>query len=120
MEMCHAVLSARLRILMVSALGLNIVPMECKKSSRISFLVQIASHWKIIGTMLKVPQGTLNAIDQDNIRSCQKAAIEMFSTWIKLKCSPCTWNNLLQVLRSQIVGERRLAELTTDKVLKAS
>ena len=32
----------------------------------------------------------------------------------------CTWSNLLQVLRSQVIGEQRLVETTTEKVLITS
>ena len=74
-----------------------------------NLFLQAASKWKIIGTLLMIPPGTLEAIEHDN-RGVIEALLAVFTSWRRSKCTPYSWKIVLKVLATDIVGHRRLAD----------
>ena len=63
----------------------------------------------MIGVLLNVPPGSLEAIECDN-RRVKDALLAVFTFWKKNKCSPFSWKIVLKVLATDLVGHRRLAD----------
>lgn len=59
--------------------------------------------------MLYVPDGALDTIDHNHGRSAQDAMLAVFTAWKKTRCSPFTWNTILDVLASTPVGHKDIA-----------
>ena len=83
---------------------------RCKKISvSDSRLVsQAASKWEMIGHLLKIPPGSLDTIGY-NSRVADDALLAVFKEWSKTLCSPYLWKTILNVLATDAVGHRRLA-----------
>ena len=65
------------------------------------------AKWYILGLQLKLSTGTLDAI-KAQFRNPRDQLLEMLKTWLTTGDDP-TWKNLTDALRSQTVGEIRLA-----------
>ena len=70
---------------------------------------QAASKWKIIGTLLKIPSGSLEAIGCDSRGGVEEALSRVFTSWKRHMYSPYSWETVLEVLATDAVGHRRLA-----------
>ena len=57
-----------------------------------------AAEWKVLGTLLRLPNGILNAIEHDKRHSCRACCVQMLTEW--LKCPTATWENLFTALES--------------------
>lgn len=69
-------------------------------------LYGIASKWRSLGIQLKMPQSTLMSIDfecSDPVRG-----LEEMLTW-SLEIRELSWKVIVDVLRSPVLGEMRLA-----------
>ena len=71
-------------------------------------LSDIRANWYNIGLQLRLRVGTLDAIKEqyDDPSHCLR---ETLKTWLKTCPSPPTWKNIVEALRSRIIGEVRLA-----------
>ena len=83
-------------------LGVNDLPVVMDE------LNDIRANWYNIGLQLRVSIGTLNAIKKD-YNSTSDCLRETITTWLKTYPSPPTWKNIVDALRSNTVGEVRLA-----------
>lgn len=63
----------------------------------------------MIGTLLNIPSGSLEAIECDNPRVCE-ALLAVFTLWRNTMHSPYSWNTVLKVLATDTVGHRILAD----------
>lgn len=72
-------------------------------------LHEVRTKWREIGTQLEIPQETLKSIGRQNDDS-GLAFTEMIDEWIKgMKDREPTWVDIVRVLESRSVDERRLA-----------
>ena len=71
-------------------------------------LSQAAVKWKKIGQLLKIPPGSLDGIKYDS-RTAGDALLAVFTVWSRTLCSPYSWKTILNVLATDAVGHRRLA-----------
>ena len=73
----------------------------------------IPAKWRAVGAQLNVPSGILDAIQAQGAGQPQ-GSLHCFShvleEWRSRRTSPYTWENLLSVLRSNVVGEVALAD----------
>ena len=77
------------------------------------------ADWYILGIMLKVPVGTLGAIETEHRNVC-RATLEMLTKWKETGCSPYTWKTLLEALASNAVGQKALADEIATKLADTS
>ena len=69
----------------------------------------ICAKWYNIGMQLRVNVDTLDAIKHDNQNNSSVCLRETLKTWLKTCPQNPTWNNIIDVLGSSVVGEGRLA-----------
>ena len=69
---------------------------------------QAANEWKMIGLLLKLPPGSLDSIERDS-PTVRDALLAVFTAWRRTMCSPYSWKTILNVLATDTVGRRRLA-----------
>ena len=71
-------------------------------------LSDIRAKWYDIGLQLRLRVGTLDAIREqyDDPSHCLRETLKI---WLKISPSPTTWKNIVEALRSLIIGEVRLA-----------
>ena len=69
---------------------------------------QAANKWRMIGLLLKIPSGSLDGIGH-NKPMADDALSDVFSVWSRSLCSPYSWKTILNVLATDAVGHRRLA-----------
>jgi len=62
-----------------------------------------AAQWRMLGTMLKIRQGKLQAIEGEDKR-VSNCLICVLDEWLQTKCSPNTKEQLLKVLRTRAMG----------------
>ena len=73
----------------------------------------VASEWKMIGRSLSLAESTLDNIEHSYHTPEQRMG-GMVREWLSLAGSDASWQKLIVVLRSGVVGENRLAhELET-------
>ena len=77
--------------------------------------LQAAAEWRNIGLQLKLLPGTLDAIhsDQQRVIPCLEA---VFTKWRRNDHPPYTWKTILNVLESNVVGRKRLADDIVHKL----
>ena len=63
----------------------------------------------MIGHLLKLPSGSLDRIGYDS-RTANDALSIVFTEWSRSLCSPYSWKTILDVLATDAVGQRRLAD----------
>ena len=71
-------------------------------------LIDAQHEWDNIGLRLRVPQGKLDIIKEEN-ENFKNRLRETLSYWLKNADSP-TWDDLRNALRSQSVGHELLAK----------
>ena len=71
-------------------------------------LSDVRAKWYDLGLQLHISIGTLDAIKED-CHSTSDCLRETLKTWLKTCPSPPTWSNIVDALRSNTVGEVRLA-----------
>ena len=67
----------------------------------------IPAKWRLVGVQLKLPNGTLDEIqDQNNGRpnECILSFEQAFAKWRSLGTSSYTWKTVINALRSPAVG----------------
>ena len=69
------------------------------------------SKWKVIGLGLGVPPPDLEAISGDPLECLQSS----LTKWLKGTDPPPTWDALVAVLRSRVVGEEKKAQELEEK-----
>ena len=77
--------------------------------------LQAAAEWRNIGIQLKLQSGILDVIhsDQQKAIPCLEA---VFTKWRRNHHPPYTWKTILNVLASNVVGQKRLADDITHKL----
>ena len=70
---------------------------------------QARSKWRMIGRLLKIPSKFLDSIGFDN-QTAEGALSAVFTFWSRTECSPYLWKTILNVLATDAVGDRRLAD----------
>ena len=70
----------------------------------------MCAKWYNVGLHLGVGIATLDAIKKQCLSDPPDCLRETFMTWLQTCPSSPTWNNIVDALRSSIVGEARLAE----------
>ena len=79
-------------------------------------LVNISHKWKHLGIQLGL-EGKLDNIKSDNPENSQHRLSDVLSTWLKVEPG-ATWHTLCAALRSETVGEQKLASDLVAKYLK--
>ena len=69
-------------------------------------LYDVRSKWKVIGLGLRVPPSDLEAMSGSPLECLQSS----LTKWLKGIDPPPTWDALVAVLRSRVVGEERKAQ----------
>ena len=85
----------------------HLVYLQCSKNKS-TLLSQAAAEWKQIGLLLKIPDGSLDTTEH-NHRLAGDALQEVFTKWRRSRCSPYSWRNVLDVLDSDVIDHKRLA-----------
>lgn len=69
----------------------------------------IPAKWKSVGRQLRIREGQLEGIDEENRGKLQECFSAVFITWRRLLSSPYTWSTIIRVLKSREVNELKLA-----------
>ena len=69
---------------------------------------QAPIKWRMIGNLLKVPSGSLDGIGHDS-RTADDALSAVFTVWSRTLCSPYSQKTILNVLATDAVHHRILA-----------
>ena len=64
---------------------------------------QYAADWKVIGTLLGLPSGTLCIIELNNMRKATHCCNVMLNEWLKMDFT-ASWRKLLTVIESPAVS----------------
>ena len=80
-------------------------------------LVGISHKWQDVGIQLKLEEGILKAIESDHPKNSRDCLREMLSAWLKIDLRP-TWHTLCAALRSETVGEEKVASNLVAKYVK--
>lgn len=72
----------------------------------------IPTKWKLVGLQLGLEQPQLETIEQKHIfsHSLVLCFCDVFTEWKKRRTSECSWSTIINVLKSQLVGEAALAD----------
>ena len=76
---------------------------------------QARVEWYDIGLGLHISPNTLDAIRNDNRDICKACFREMLKVWLKRSHPPPTWKELVETLRSPMVGFEHIAELLSPR-----
>ena len=60
-------------------------------------LNKVSAEWELIGTLLKLEEGVLNAIKTDH-RECRKCFYEMLKFWLRQDDPHPTWTAIIDAL----------------------
>ena len=85
------------------------VTMDIKMLLRL--LHDVRSKWYNIGIELDISTGTLDAIKAQN-SDCDGYLREMIKHWLSMKSHKATFDDIVEALSSELVGEMALAENT--------
>ena len=72
----------------------------------------IPAKWRQVGVQLKLPSEVLDEIQDQNAGKtdmCKLSFEQVFTKWERLGTSPHTWETMVNVLGSRLVGEVYLA-----------
>ena len=64
----------------------------------------------MIGLLLQIPIESLDKIGKDSQKKAEDALSDVFKVWSETQCSPYSWSTVLNVLASDPVGLKRLAD----------
>ncbi|XP_065914093.1 protein NLRC3-like [Dysidea avara] len=73
-----------------------------------------AAHWRVVGTQLGLPIGTLDIIDQDNVYRSVPCCNDMWRKWLKMDPS-ASWEKLFKVIESPAVSSDQAPDKVTSK-----
>jgi len=65
-----------------------------------------AANWKVIGTLLGVPIGILDIIEQDNVYRSVPCCNAMWSRWLKMDSS-ASWEKVFKAIESPVVSSNK-------------
>ena len=68
-----------------------------------------AARWRVIGTLLGIPSGTLDIIKYDNRDKARPCCDAVLDEWLEVDPS-ASWNKLLSVIQSPAVSSDQAAE----------
>ena len=68
----------------------------------------IPAKWRQVGGQLKLPAGVLDGLEQQYSRPLD-CFEHVLTEWERRRSSPYTWETLIAVLQSRVVGENGLA-----------
>ena len=74
---------------------------------------KIPAKWRAVGVQLGLSSDTLDSVQRDNgwkPHTSQDSFERVFSIWKQQGPSPCTWETIVDTLRTPSVGEVALAE----------
>ena len=77
-----------------------------------SVAIKIPSKWKKVGVALGLTLAQIDAIEELRVADPIGCFSEVFTHWQQMSTlqQPVSWTTLVTVLRSQYVGEERLAD----------
>ena len=64
---------------------------------------QYAVQWKVIGTLLDLPSGALDVIEQDNMYRITRCCNDMLKKWLEIDLT-ASWGKLFTVIESPAVS----------------
>ena len=64
---------------------------------------QYAVQWKVIGTLLGLPSGALDVIEQDNMYRTTRCCNDMLKKWLEMDPT-ASWGKLFTVIESRAVS----------------
>ena len=64
---------------------------------------QYAVQWKVIGTLLGLPSGALDVIEQDNMYRTTRCCNDMLKKWLEMDPT-ASWGKLFTVIESCAVS----------------
>ena len=64
---------------------------------------QYAVQWKVIGTLLGLPSGALDVIEQDNAYKTTRCCNDMLKKWLEMDPT-ASWGKLFTVIESPAVS----------------
>ena len=68
-----------------------------------------AARWRVIGTLLGLPKGTLDIIEHDNYHKAESCCHAVLEKWLEVDPS-ASWNKLLSVIQSPAVSSDHATE----------
>ena len=74
-------------------------------------LYDVRAKWKMIGLGLRLPHSDLEAMSGSHLECLQSSV----SKWLKGIDPPPTWQAIVAVLRSKVVGEEGIAKELEEK-----
>ena len=70
-----------------------------KLSTSLKFLLPEAKHWHNIGSLLEIPEPTLEQIETSYPGDCQQCVREMIKSWLKQVDPPPSWKDLADAVQ---------------------
>ena len=83
----------------------------------LNLLASAAARWKEIGNGLKVAPGAIESLEQSNKRDINKLS-DVLQIWMDTWSSPVTWENIIKVVDSDLVGKKDEAQAMRDFLAK--
>ena len=80
---------------------MNTTPLQ--KDLQQCFTPQYAAQWRVIGTQLGLPSGTLDIIEHDNHYKAISCCNAMLKKWLE-KDTTASWSKLFAVIESPAVS----------------
>lgn len=80
----------------------------------LKFLLPEAKHWQIIGTLLEIPETTLDQIEGDHRDSVRNCIREVIKSWLKQVDPPPSWKSLAEAVHEV---NPRLAKEIIDRAV---
>ena len=72
---------------------------------------QYASQWKVIGTLLGLPNGTLDIIEYDNPFKARECCNAMLKKWLQVDTT-ASWGKMFTVIESPAVSTSDRGDLS--------
>ena len=76
---------------------------------------KIATKWQIFGLMVNLQPESLNIIEKNTTGEILRM-MEVFNKWQRTNDPQFTWNKVIEILRSDALGENTLAQNLIDKL----
>ena len=84
--------------------------MECDLGKVYEALAEIKHKWYSLGLQLGVKTSTLDGIRSQFQHDHGMALIEVIREWLKQTVKPCSWEALVEALRTNSVNEEKTAK----------
>ena len=72
--------------------------------------IKVTDNWKSLGLQLKIKNHKLKTISKENQGDSLQCCVEMLETWENHGYPPYTWGTVIDALRADLVGKKRLAD----------